>query len=114
MKKALLILCVFCFSIGYTQVKNVKTDIETTSMKISTTSIQGLKNIDWDWFSFLSKLKKEFIVIEIELDLPKSKNKFKSSLKIKGESKNIKELIIKAKKRTKKLIKLAKKYDHEK
>lgn len=118
MKKAFLILCLFYFSIGYTQVKTTKTttEINVTSLKFSTTSLEALQAIDWGQFQFFSEQnkEKEFIELEVELDLPNSKNKFKSSVKVKGERKNIKELIKKMERLTKGLIKLAKKYNHEK
>lgn len=118
MKKVLLILCLFYFTFGFTQVKTAKkiTDINVTSLKFSTTSIKDLKSINWQQFQFLyeQNKEKEFIELEVELDLPNSKNKFKSSVKVKGERKNIKELIKRMEKLTKGLIKLAKKYNHEK
>ena len=78
------------------------------SIKFSVNSSEDLQSINWDDVrdNFKDNKPEELIELAFEIDLPESKNKFKSSFKVGGETKNIDTLIKRMKKGVKKMSKL--------
>lgn len=70
------------------------------SIKFSINSSEELKTINWNDTkeTFKGNKPEDLIELAFEIDLPKSKNKFKSSYKISGKTKNIDSLIKKIEK----------------
>jgi hypothetical protein len=101
-----------CFSIS-SQETTFKPDKEGSKFTIHTikyavSSQEELKAINWNDMKEIFKENKPEDLIEFvfEVDLPESKNKFKSSMKVSGETKNIDSLIHQMKKGAKAISKL--------
>jgi hypothetical protein len=120
MKKtvALFLLLSSIFAFGQEKMTALATsekrETKGTNLKYVSSSIKELKAIDWEDVKsvFESNKKDEIIKMIFEIDLPASKSKFKSSITVSGETKNIDTLIHKAKKMLKALLKTAKKYNN--
>ncbi|WP_299669915.1 hypothetical protein [uncultured Polaribacter sp.] len=97
-----------------THKKITTSGVKVTSISYTVDNIEALKTIDWKHVkeAFEINKPKEIIEMTFGLDFKKSKNKFKSSFKVSGESKNIDSLIIKAKKGVKSIIKISKKHQN--
>ena len=120
MKKIITVLFVFTFVVNYAQ-KNIKINEENnlkeskiTSVSYSVNNPDELKTIDWKKIKDVFRTNKDGqeIKLSFELDLKKSKNKFKTSYTVSGQTKNIDSLIIKAQKGIKGIIKLSYKYQN--
>ena len=92
-----------------------KTESAITSLKYTVSSTEDIKTFKWSEVKSFFKNNKENEIIEIgfEIDLKESKNKFKGSFIVSGESKDIDSLTFKAEKMLKGLIKISKKYETE-
>ncbi|WP_299063778.1 hypothetical protein [uncultured Polaribacter sp.] len=118
MKKLITLLFIMCTlfikaqkpKTNITYSKNVVSKV--TSLKYSTSLIKELETINWKDVKgvFESNNPKEKIELRFELDLLESKNKFKSSVAIGGETKELDSLIIRAKKLIKSIIKISENY----
>lgn len=106
----------FCFSVfsQETTIDTIKDNVKVTvnAMKFSVNSAEELKTINWKEIkdSFKDNKPEELIELAFEIDLPASKNKFKSSFKVGGKTKDIDVLIKKIKKGVKKMSKIASNY----
>ncbi|KGL59561.1 MULTISPECIES: hypothetical protein [unclassified Polaribacter] len=105
-----------CFSIS-SQVASSKVDKEGNkftvhTIKYNVNSQEDLKGINWNDMKEIFKENKPEDLIEFafEVDLPESKNKFKSSMKVSGKTKNIDSLIHQMKKGAKAISKLVSNY----
>ncbi|MDG1397433.1 MAG: hypothetical protein P8P88_03515 [Polaribacter sp.] len=118
MKKLIILLCLFSLSKTLAQqecnLKNEKNinGFTITSISYMADSIEELETINWiDVKEMFDENKNnEKIELTFGLDFKKSKNNFKSSIKIAGESKDLDSLIIKSKKLVRSLIKISKNY----
>lgn len=118
MKKVITLMFMFSVFLLYSQEEHTAQKeqefikVKTTSISYTVDSIKELEEINWENVrGFFSKNNQdERIEISFELDLKKSRNKFKSSIKVSGETKNLDSLIIKSKKGVKALINISKKY----
>jgi len=123
MKKITTVVLLLFTSILLAQHKNVEiketinanTDVKITSMSYSVDSAKQLENINWDEVKsiFEDNKPEEKIELSFELDLKESKNKFKSSVTIGGQTKEIDSLITKSKKLIKMIIKISKNYENK-
>tara|TARA_R110002124_G_scaffold46919_4_gene140264 strand:- start:729 stop:1100 length:372 start_codon:yes stop_codon:yes gene_type:complete len=114
MKKIFFLAIVFCIvAVNAQEVKNTNKKgsvIQTkiTSLTFSVNSSADFKSINWETtkelFAFNST--EQQIQLIFKFDLLNSKNKMKGSFTVSGESKNIDNLIVKAKKGVKGLIKI--------
>ena len=120
MKKLIMLLCLFSLSrtlaqqeSDLTKEKNIN-GFTITSISYVADSIEELETINWiDVKGMLDENKNnERIELTFGLDYKNSKNNFKSSFKIAGESKDLDSLIIKSKKGIRSLIKISKKYQN--
>lgn len=105
--------------IGYGQNNMVSNSIKSsettiTSLKYRVNSTQDIKTLNWnDVKSFFKKNKADDVIeIGFEIDLKESKNKFKGSFMVSGQTKNIDSLTKRAKKMLSGLIKISKKYEN--
>lgn len=119
MKRLLTLLLLTCSVFIHAQkdkidITYLNTKLKTTTLKYATSSIKELSTIDWKDVKSAceSNIKDENIKLIFELDLKESKNKFKGSVEVSGQTKNIDTLIIKSKKIVKGLIKISKKYQN--
>lgn len=89
-------------------------DAKVTSLKYSSNSIKELESIDWTDVKSIFETNKaeEKIELSFELDLKESKNKFKGSVTVGGETKNIDSVIKKSRKILKGLIRMSKNYEN--
>lgn len=120
MKKLSLLILLFITVFTYGQEdkmdvaysENMNTRV--TSLKISSSSIKELQEINWDDMKsiFESNEPDQIIKLTIELDLKDSKDKFKTALTTSGKVKEIDTVIKNAKKILKSLLKMSKKYDN--
>ncbi|WP_339882596.1 hypothetical protein [Polaribacter vadi] len=97
-----------------TKVAYFKNEVsKITSLKMTTNSIKDLETINWKDVKsiFEDNNPEEKIELSFELDLKESKNKFKSSISVVGETKKLDSLILKSKKYLKALIKISKNYE---
>jgi len=121
MKKLLTILLLTASIFVYGQEEkmsiNILEDVErkVTSIKYSVNSATELENIDWKELKglFDTNTPEEKIALSFEVDLKESKYKFKASITITGETKNIDSLLIKAKKGVASIIKISKNYQNK-
>ena len=90
-----------------------KTDVKITSLTFLVNSGDELKSINWndikDIFKHNTNPKQE-VELVFKFDLSESKNKIKGEFKIQGENKNIDDLISRAKKGVRGLIKIINKH----
>ena len=86
-----------------------------TSIKYSTNSIKELETIDWKDVKSIFEYNEEdeIITMSFAIDLKESKNKFKSSITVSGESKHIDSLIVRSKKIVKAMMNLSRKYENK-
>lgn len=118
MRKLITLLLLFSFSVTLGQKENSSiiqeksTEFKVTSISYMADSIEELETINWADIEeiFSNNEENENIELTFGVNLKKSKNKFKSSIKISGETKNLDSLIIRSKKGVNSLIKLSKKY----
>lgn len=118
MKKIYTLLFVLFSVLANAQVEKTKVayskniDSKVTSLKYTTGSITELESINWEDVKsiFETNTPEEKIELSFELDLPESKNKFKSSVTVGGQTKEIDSLITKSKKLIKSIIKISKNY----
>ena len=120
MKKLLILLCLFSLSrtlaqqeSDLTKEKNIN-GFNITSISYVADSIEELQTINWIDVKeiFGENRNNQKIELTFGLDFKKSKNNFKSSFKITGESKDLDSLIKKSKKLVRSLIKISKKYQN--
>ncbi|TMM32346.1 hypothetical protein FDT66_02455 [Polaribacter aestuariivivens] len=118
MKKIITLLLFLTASVFYAQEitlenkKSLNSGVTVNSVSYMVDTIEELETIDWKNVKevFESNKPEDIVEMSFGMDLKKSKYKFKSSIKVSGESKNIDSLIIKAKKGVKSIIKISKKY----
>ncbi|MGK0414254.1 MAG: RecA-family ATPase [Polaribacter sp.] len=93
--------------------KNIETKV--TSLKYSVNATKDFDMFDWSAIKSIFETNKpdQEVALTFEIDLKESKNKFKGSITVSGETKNIDSLIEKAKKNVKSLIKNFKKHENE-
>ena len=107
------LICYSVFS-QETTLDVIKEDAKITihAMKFSVNSAEELQTINWKEIkdSFNDNNPEELIELAFEIDLPESKNKFKSSFKVGGRTKDIDALIKKMKKGVKKIVKISSNY----
>jgi hypothetical protein len=121
MKRLLTLLLLSASLFGFGQEEKVKeaslrnSAANVTSIKYSTNSSEELETIDWKDVKsiFESNKEEEVIRMSFEIDLKESKNKFKSSITVSGESKHIDSLIVRSKKLVKAMMNLSKKYENK-
>ena len=91
-----------------------KTESSVTSLKYTVNSTEDIETFKWDEVKSFFENNKADQVIELgfKIDLKESKNKFKGSFVVSGESKNIDSLTIKANKMLQGLIKISKKHEN--
>lgn len=115
-----MLLCLFSLSRTFaqqesdlTKEKNIN-GFTITSISYMADSIEELETINWtDVKEMFDKNKNnEKMELTFGLDFENSKNNFKSSFKIAGESKDLDSLITKSKKLVRSLIKISKKYQN--
>lgn len=84
-------------------------NVAVLAMKFSVNSSEAFKTINWKEIkdSFKENNPEELIELTFEIDLSASENKFKSSFKVRGKTKDIDSLINKIKKGVKSIYKLA-------
>jgi hypothetical protein len=121
MKKLLTLLLLIASILVYGQQektaieysKNI--DAKVTSLKYSVNTTKDFETFDWSAIKSIFETNKpdEEIALIFEIDLKESKNKFKGSITVSGETKNIDSLIVKAKKNVKSLIKIFKKHEKQ-
>ena len=83
-----------------TKVAYFKNEVsKITSLKMTTNSIKDLETINWKDVTsiFEDNNPEEKIELSFEIDLKESKNKFKSSISVVGETKKLDSLILKSK-----------------
>ena len=119
MKRIILLAAVFCSTaLNAQEVKSIVKDTSTqsniTTLTFSVDSSSDFESINWEDIKevFENNSEEQIVKLVFEIDLPKSKNKFKGSLTVSGESKKIDELLVRAKKRLKGLIKIIRKYEN--
>ena len=115
MKQLATLLFLFTFALSAAQEKNKyieDTDVKVTSISYILDSPEKLESIDWETIKgmFEYNTESESIEMSFGLNYMKSKHKFKSSITISGETKNLDSLIIKAKKGIKSIIQISEKY----
>lgn len=117
--KTLVTLLLLIFSLtSYSQNKNTAVEYskdettKITSLKFTTGLITELESINWEDIKSIFETNKpeDKFEISFELDLKESKDKYKSSITVGGETKDLDSLIIISKKLIKSIIKLSKKY----
>lgn len=121
MKKLFTLLLLLVSLVTNAQEENTKVEYsknevsKITSLKMTTNSTKDLETINWKDIKsiFEDNKPEEKIELSFELDLKDSKNKFKSSISVVGETKELDSLILKSKKYLKALIKISKKYENE-
>jgi len=114
MKKIFFLIVVFCITaVNAQEVKNTNKKFSSiqakiTSLTFSVNSSADLKSINWETTKELFEINsnEQQIQLIFKFDLLNSKNKMKGSFTVSGESKNIDNLIVKAKKGVKGLIKI--------
>lgn len=119
MKKLLFVICFFTFTSGYAQSdenNTLKSEAKVTSISYSVPSAKELENIDWKGVKDIFSENKDDVEIKMSfgIDLKKSKNKkvkVSGKFSVEGKSEDIDDLIEKAKKGIKGLVKLANKYE---
>jgi hypothetical protein len=121
MKRLLTLVLLSASLFGFGQEEKAKvaslrnSAANVTSIKYSTNSMIELETINWKEVKsiFESNKEDEIITMSFAIDLKESKNKFKSSITVSGESKHIDSLIIRSKKLVKAMINLSKKYENK-
>jgi hypothetical protein len=113
MKKLLFISALLFVTLGYSQKKEKPfatyiSEPNITSLMFSVDSMGELKTINWKDIKeiFSSNSKNQKIELAFEFDLAKSRNTIKGSFKVGGESKDIDNLIKRAKKLVKGMVKI--------
>lgn len=114
MKKFAFLLLIFTLTSSFAQKQSIesKKEFKVTSVSYTVNSLVELEKIDWTDVKevFSSNKDEEKIEMSFGVDFKKSKSKFKSSVTVSGESKNIDSLIVRAKKAVKAIIKISKNY----
>lgn len=118
MKKLCTLLFVLCSVLANAQEEKTKVsyskniDSKVTSLKYTTASVTELESINWKDVKSIFETNKpeEKIELSFEIDLKDSKDKFKSSVTVGGQTKEIDSLIIKSKNLIKMIIKISKNY----
>ncbi len=89
---------------------DAKPKVEISSVSIVTSSIEDLKTIDWNDVQsvFIENPKNKKIALNFELKSGKFKT-FKNSFCVNGKTKDLDQLILKAQKGVKRLIKISNK-----
>lgn len=107
MKKLAIVLLLFSLTMSFAQTgsKHVELDkltkVKVHAVSYTVDSRKKLEAIDWNSIKSLFEYNNETEIIKMSfgIDLRESKNNFKSSITVSGETKNIDSLLIKAKKR---------------
>lgn len=115
MRKLFITFCFISTSVIFTQSKTDKSifkQSKVSSISYIADKTEELETIDWRSIKEVFKNNKEDEIIELTfgVNFKKSKSKFKSSIKISGETKDLDSLILKSKKGVQSLISISKKY----
>ena len=115
MKKLLFLATFFLTISGYSQKKEKPiaeyniTDVKVTTLTFSVSTSKDLKSINWNDIKEIfknNKNPKQEVELAFKFDLPESKNKISGEFKIRGKNKNLDDIIVRAKKGVKGLIKI--------
>ena len=115
MKSLLYLATLFLTISSYSQKKEKPiveynfTDVKVTTLTFSVSTSEDLKSINWNDIKEIfknNKNSKQEVELAFKFDLPKSKSKISGEFKIHGENKNIDNIILRAKKGVKGLIKI--------
>ena len=114
MRKIILIACLFVASYGFAQETDTKTEVSIKSLKIQCDSPEDLKTVDWDDIREVINMNKPDEMISLEFGVhneQETKTKISGSFNftIKGKTKNIENMIARAKKGVKALEKMSNK-----
>jgi hypothetical protein len=114
--KKLFFLAAFFLTISSYSQKNEKpiaeynfTDVKVTMLTFNVSASEDLKSINWNDIKEIfknNKNPKQEVELAFKFDLPESKNKISGEFKIHGENRNIDDIIVRAKKGVKGLIKI--------
>ena len=118
MKKLAIVLLLFSLTMSFAQTgsKHVELDkptkVKVHAVSYTANSIKELETIDWNSMKEVFEYNNETEIIKMSfgIDLKESKNNFKSSIAVSGETKNIDSLIIKAKKGVNAIMKISEKH----
>lgn len=116
MKNLITFLCLASLSACFAQtdINNTKvTTSKVNSLSYMADKIEELESINWEDIKemFNNNNKNDTVELTFGIDFKKSKMKFKSSIKVSGEIKDLDSLIAKSKKGVVSLIKISKKYN---
>jgi hypothetical protein len=117
MKKLVVVLFLFMVTISFAQTTSKvmqtekSTEVKVHAISYTVDSVKELETIDWNSVKEVFEYNNETEIIKMSfgIDLKKSKNNFKSSITVSGETKDIDSLIIKAKKGVNAIMKISKK-----
>lgn len=120
MKRIIITMLLFISALGVAQEeKGIKAinevNLHITSLSYSMESVEELQSIDWKELEtlFEENDNDQEIALKFELKLGGDQKRFKSSFSVKGKTKNMDDLINKAKKGVKSLIKISKNYNKQ-